>query len=167
MEKNLTDSVLKVCTILNKHFVEYLIAGGAAVAFHGFYRPSTGPTGLPVEKDDLDFWYNPNYKNYFKLLNALEELGQDVSKFKKEKSPNPKKSFFKLEFEKFTIDFLPELNGLSKFRSAYCKREVSNISGVEIPIITYQDLIDNKKTNARPKDLKDIEQLESRIKKLK
>jgi hypothetical protein len=54
--------------------------------------------GKIAEKPDLDFWYNPTYDNYFKLLNALEELGQDVTRFKDEQTPNPKKSFFRYEF---------------------------------------------------------------------
>jgi hypothetical protein len=32
--------LVKVCTILNFHNVEYLVVGGAAVSHHGFNRPS-------------------------------------------------------------------------------------------------------------------------------
>ena len=32
--------LVKVCTILNSHNVEYLVVGGAAVSHHGFNRPS-------------------------------------------------------------------------------------------------------------------------------
>ena len=167
MEKSLTDSILKVCSILNKHSVKYLIIGGTAVAFYGYYRQSTSTEGLPTEKNDLDFWYNPVYENYFKLLDALEELGLDISKFRKEKAPNPKKSFFKYEFDRFKIDFLPEVPGFSKFYTAYNKKEISIINGIEIPVISYADLIVNKRINARPKDIKDIEELESKIKKRK
>jgi hypothetical protein len=38
MEKNLTDEILWVCQILNKNDVQYLIVGGTAVAFHGYFR---------------------------------------------------------------------------------------------------------------------------------
>ena len=93
MESSLAESILSVCNVLNKHAVEYVIIGGAAVAFHGFYRHSINTTGVVAEKPDLDFWYNPTYANYFRLLNALEELEQDVTKFKKEKAPKPKSSF--------------------------------------------------------------------------
>jgi len=67
--------------------------GGTAVALHGYFRPSLNESGLPAEKPDLDFWYNPAYDNYFRLLNALEELGEDVSEFKAEIAPNPRRSF--------------------------------------------------------------------------
>ena len=116
-------------------------------------------SGTPADKYDLDFWYNPVYDNYFNLLNALEDLGQDVSEFKDEIAPNPKKSYFRLEFEKFTLDFLPELNGLGKFRESFDQREKVTLGKTEISFISFADLIKNKEHNARPKDLKDIEQL--------
>jgi len=119
MENSLIESVLHVCRILNTHSVEYLIVGGTAVALHGYYRQSHTSSGSLAEKHDLDFWYNSTYDNYFRLLNALEDLDQDVAEFKAEATPNPKKSFFRIEFDKFTIDFLPELPGLSKFRSSF------------------------------------------------
>ncbi|RZK28602.1 MAG: hypothetical protein EOO61_21820 [Hymenobacter sp.] len=83
-------SLLAVCSILNKHAVEYLVVGGSAVTLHGYFRQSTNATGVAVDKPDLDFWYNPTYSNYFKVLKVLKELGQDVAKFENEQSPNPK-----------------------------------------------------------------------------
>ena len=101
MDKSLSEYVLNVCKILNKHSVQYSIVGGAAVALYGYFRRSLNLSGLPAEKHELDFWYNPGYSNYFKLLNALEESGQDVSEFKEEIAPNPKKSYFKLGLKVF------------------------------------------------------------------
>ena len=72
---------------------------------------------------------------------------------KAEKSPNPKKSFFRLEYEKFTVDFLPELPGLSRFHYSYSKCEVSKIGEIEIPFINYNDLIANKQAQGRAKDI--------------
>ena len=159
MNKNLHDGLLTVCTLLNKHNVEYLIVGGTAVALHGYFRMSVSIAGIQSEKPDLDFWYNPSYKNYFTLLNAIEELGVNVSAFKNEKTPNPKKSFFKLDFETFTIDFLPELPGLSKFRNSYKNKEVAQIGEVEIRFLNFDDLIENKQELAREKDITDLIEL--------
>lgn len=165
MESSLTDSILSVCRTLNKFSVEYIIVGGTAVALHGYYRHSINIAGEIAEKPDLDFWYNPTYDNYFKLLNALEDLGQDVTEFKEEQTPNPKRSFFRYEFEKFTLDFLPELKASLKFRSSFSKREIITLNDIEIPFINYDDLILDKKANARPKDITDLEQLNIRKKK--
>jgi len=159
MENNLADSILSVCKILNRCSVEYIIVGGAAVALHGYFRSSINLAGEVTDKPDLDFWYNPTYKNYFSLLNALEELGQNVEDFKDEKSPDPKKSFFRYDFEKFTLDFLPVLKAALKFRPSFQKREIVRLNEIEIPFISYDDLILDKQTNARPKDITDIEKL--------
>ena len=164
MEKTLTNIILNVCKVLNKHEVQYMIVGGTAVALHGYFRRSLNFVGVVTDKPDLDFWYNPTYQNYFNLLNALEELGQDVTEFKEEQSPDPKKSFFRYEFEKFNLDLLPELKVPLGFRSAFGRKEVVTLSEIDIPFISYGDLILDKETNARPKDITDIEQLKNKRK---
>lgn len=103
MESSLTDSILTVCRTLNKFSVEYIVVGGTAVALHGYYRHSMNVAGEIAEKPDLDFWYNPTYDNYFRLLNALEELGQDVTQFKEEQTPNPKKSFLGMNLKSLRL----------------------------------------------------------------
>jgi len=164
MDKGLRNSLLTVCSLLSKHKVEYLVVGGTAVALHGYFRMSVSLAGIPTDKPDLDFWYNPSYKNYFKLLDAIEALGEDVSAFKNETTPNPKKSFFKLNFDTFTIDFLPELPGLSKFRNSYENKEVVQVEGVDIMFINFDDVITNKQEVAREKDITDIHELMKRRK---
>ena len=165
MESSLTHNILGICKTLNKFSVEYLIVGGTAVALHGYYRHSMNDAGEIAEKPDLDFWYNSTYDNYFKLLNALEDMGQDVKKFKDEQTPDPKRSFFRYEFENFTLDLLPELKKPLKFRSAFDKRELVTVDGTEISFLSYEDLIADKKANARQKDISDIENLDSNRKK--
>jgi len=162
MKNTLTDNILNICQILSKHSVEYLIVGGAAVALHGYFRPSVDSVENFADKPDLDFWYNPTYSNYFNLLNAFNELELDVEEFKNEAEPNPKKSFFKFESENFTLDFLPTLKGLTKFNNSFRNKEVVNLLGTEIWFIGYHDLIKDKQENPRPKDLTDIEQLKNR-----
>jgi len=161
MDSNLSDGILTVCKVLNKHSVQYMIVGGAAVALHGYFRQSLNMAGIITDKPDLDFWYNPTYANYFKLLNAFGELGQDVTEFKQEQAPNPKKSFFKFEFDNFTADFLPELKALLQFKTCFKKKEVVNLVGTDIAFISYDDLIEDKKANARPKDISDIAELKN------
>jgi predicted nucleotidyltransferase len=165
MEKNLTDEILLVCQILNKNGVQYLIVGGTAVAFHGYFRWSQNSTGAPTEKFDLDIWYNPTYDNYFKLLNSLAELGQDVKEFFEEQSPNPLKSYFKFDLNKFTLDFLPKLKGATKFTQAYEKKEITTIKGIDMKFIGFDELLQDKAANSRPKDLTDIKHLKSIKKK--
>jgi predicted nucleotidyltransferase len=165
MEKSLTDQILQVCQILNTNGVQYLIVGGTAVAFHGYFRWSQNSTGAPADKFDLDIWYNPTYDNYFKLLNGLAELGQNVKEFFEEQSPKPLKSYFKFELNKFTLDFLPKLKGATKFKQAYEKKEITTIKGIDMHFIGFDELLLDKAANSRPKDLTDIKHLKSIKKK--
>jgi hypothetical protein len=167
VKPTILENLQHVCQVLNECGVEYMVIGGAAVALHGHVRFTKDASGQDTNIDDLDFWYNPRYDNYFRLLNALEKLGQDVSAFRKEKTPDPKRSFFRLERAKFTLDFLPEVPGMRRFREVFASKEVSQIGTVEIPYIGYEVLIKNKQALNRPKDQEDIEQLEKKRQKQK
>ena len=74
--------LIKVCTILNSHNVQYMVVGGAAVSHYGFNRPSGIGQSRSELKADLDFWYNPTVENYQNLVHALEELEIDTSDLK-------------------------------------------------------------------------------------
>ncbi|UOR03562.1 hypothetical protein MUN82_11450 [Hymenobacter aerilatus] len=162
MDDNLVGSILTVCGVLNKQDIEYLIVGGTAVALHGYYRLSINAAGAVADKPDLDIWYNPTYGNYFKLLKVLEELGQNVTEYKDEQTPNPRKSFFKYDFEQFTLDLLPELKAPLKFGVSFGSREVVTVAEIDIPFISFNDLIADKEVNARAKDITDVEQLRAK-----
>jgi len=122
---------------------------------------SKASSGLTADKHDLDFWYNPTYENYYNLLHAIEELGIDVSEYKEELAPNPRKSFFTQEFDDFKIDFLPEIIGLTSFSESFSKRIISQIDGVEICTMSLEDLIKSKESTLRKKDIEDLTHLKS------
>ena len=63
------EALVSICSLLNKHEVDYLVIGGVAVIFHGYTR-ATG---------DLDFWYKPSLDNFHKIIKAFKEYGIDVS----------------------------------------------------------------------------------------
>ncbi len=93
MEDDLRNSLITLCKLLEKYNVRYMLIGGTAVALNGYYRNSINIAGELTDKPDIDLWYNPTYENYFNILNVMEELGQDISEFTNEESPNPRKSF--------------------------------------------------------------------------
>jgi hypothetical protein len=156
------EALQKICGLLNEFAVEYLTIGGAAVSLLGFDRWSTNTSGKQAKVVDLDFWYNPTYDNYFKLLNVLEKLGQDVEPFRKEKTPDPKHSFFRLDRPEFTVDFLPVVPALPRFREAFNARETAQLDNVEVSVIGYEHLIKNKQALGRLKDIEDIRQLQQK-----
>ncbi len=93
------------------------------------------------------------------MLRALEVLGVEVQTIRSEKSPNPKKSFLRYEFDLFKIDFLPTVPGLDSFSKAHRNRVVSIIDENEIHIMSKSDLIRSKENIARSKDLDDLKNL--------
>lgn len=153
----------KICSILRAHSVEYLIVGGTALGLHGYDRLTMNFYGEAVTRHDFDFWFNPNYKNYYNLLNALQEYGIDVDQLKQETSPNPKKSFLKFKLKDFDIDLLPEISGLIDFRISYSNKYEFKIENEILPVLSLEDILISKKTLGRPKDLEDILQLEFMI----
>ncbi|AYQ34403.1 nucleotidyl transferase AbiEii/AbiGii toxin family protein [Runella sp. SP2] len=152
-------SISSIFTSLNKHHVQFLVVGGMAVAFYGHSRLSTNIAGEITEKPDIDIWYNPNYENYYSLLNAVKDLGKDITFYLNEVNPDPKKSFFKFEFDNYTLDCLPRINAPLKFSESYIRREIFTGNELEIPFISREDLIADKKITGRPKDLSDIAHL--------
>ena len=58
-----------------------------------------------------------------------------------------------------TLDFLPELPGLNKFRDSYTRKEIVEIDGEKILFICIDDLIANKEALLRDKDIADIQEL--------
>jgi hypothetical protein len=71
--------LVKVCTILDAHHVEYLVVGGAAVSHYGFNRPSGIGQQDPNLKVDLDFWYNPTIVNFQNIIRSLDQLDVETS----------------------------------------------------------------------------------------
>lgn len=159
MEDNLKATIITVCKLLEKYNVEYIIVGGTAVALNGYYRHSTNASGQLTNKPDIDIWYNSTYDNYFRILKVIEALGEDISEFENEKMPNPRISFFKLDLEDFTIDFLPAIKSNIKFLEANRRKETIQLDEAKIYFLHYLDIIKDKEATARKKDLEDIIQL--------
>lgn len=156
----LKDALLTICGVLAKNEVSYMLIGGTAVALNGYYRPSVNASGEVADKPDIDLWYSPTYANYFKMLKALKELGHDVQSLERAQSPNPRKSFLKLEFDDFTFDLLPQIKADISFGEAYQRKKTFELNAVSLNVISVEDLILDKKATGRPKDLEDIKHLE-------
>lgn len=159
MHNDFTKHILEVCKSLNKNGVKFIIVGGTASGFHGYYRMTQDYYGEPTQKHDFDFWFDPTYENYFNILKAMKSLGKDTSRLENESNPNPRKSFLKFDFEEFKIDFLPEIKGLDSFSQSFDKSSHATIDSVDFTILSLDDLIKAKEFDSRPKDISDLEQL--------
>ena len=151
MTNAIRDSLRTVCDVLNRHKVDYLLIGGMAVGFHGYPRATA----------DLDFWYEPRIENFHRIIEALEELGIDTSSLK-ELVFDPKKSYLRIPQRNFRLEFLPTIPGVESFRASRENASETQLDGVVIRILSYEDLIKNKETVGRAVDQQDVEELRRR-----
>jgi hypothetical protein len=147
------EALVSICSLLNKHEVDYLVIGGVAVIFHGYTRATA----------DLDFWYKPSLNNFHKIIMAFKEYGIDVSELE-EAVFDPKKTFLRFPTPGFKTEFLPSLAGDMSFTAAKKNAVSIELDGVNVPLIGYNDLIKNKTLTNRLKDQADIEELAKRKK---
>lgn len=153
MNNQIRDSLRAVCDILNKHQVEYLLIGGMAVGFHGYPRATA----------DIDFWYEPRIENFHRIIKALTELGVNTSSLE-EIIFDPKKTFLRIPQKGFRLEFLPTIPGIESYMTSKANAAETDLDGVVIRILGYDDIIKNKETLGRAVDRQDVEELRRRNK---
>lgn len=159
MEKDLAERIKNLSQALNKHGVEYMLVGGVAISFYGSPRPSSN---LPKDIDyDIDVWYLANNENSIRLIKAIAQISPELKDELERLVFDPQKTFIKFNLDEFHFDFLPNLVAFhhKDFHKCYGKKEIGEIDGVEINIISKEDLILDKEKLGRDKDLADIENL--------
>lgn len=151
MQNQIRESLRRTCELLNKHKVEYILIGGVAVGFHGFPRSTA----------DIDFWYNPTITNFERIISALDEYGVNTEGLRKLVF-DPEKTYLRVPQLGFRTEFLPNIPGVPSFANAFKLSSKTNLDGVEVSILGYDDLLINKKTTGRDNDLNDIKELKKR-----
>jgi len=146
--RHLSDDFRDFLTCLNEAGVEYLLVGGHAVAYHGYFRPTR----------DMDVWVAVSVENADRLVNAINAFfGGHLEGVTRE---------WFLDRENVTrfgavpnlIEILPKVSG-GDFQHAYERRVTDTVDGQPVKLISREDLLANKKASARLKDLADVEQL--------
>ena len=133
--------------LLIKNKVEYLIVGGYAVGIHGHPR-YTG---------DLDIWLNPTPENAEKILVCVNEFGFGSFKLTREDFTK-ENNVVQLGYPPLRIDLLTNIDGVNFAECIKNKKDVV-ISGLTINFIGYDDLVKNKKSTGRHRDLDDLENM--------
>lgn len=137
---------LEFLELLDKHEVEYLLVGGYAVILHGYSR-STG---------DMDLWMNQTTENYNKLKLVYTSFGAPI--FSIEDFESDKFDVWSIGVEPRKIEILTKVSGL-EFLESKKNCIYLNFDKFKIPYIDFEDLMKNKITTGRLKDLADVEQL--------
>ena len=131
---------------LNSNKVVYLLVGGWAVGFYG----------NPRATKDIDFLVAMDEANLEKLKKALIEFGApmiDINRFKK------KDSVFRMGRSPIQIDIITKASGID-IKECYIRKNIITIDGMDISVISKEDLLKNKRVSGRHRDLADVESLE-------
>jgi predicted nucleotidyltransferase len=134
---------------LGSYNVDYLLIGGYSVILYGYHR-TTG---------DMDIWVRKTALNYDKLTQAMNSFGLPASMIGSQRFLNA------AEYDVFTfgrppvaIDIVTEINGVD-FEVAFNNKEIVEVDGLQVNLISKTDLIITKTAVGRYKDLDDLENL--------
>ena len=128
--------------------VDFMLVGGYAVALHGWPRTTF----------DIDFWIMANPENAKSVLQALKSFGAPLMDLTEADFHKPG-MVFQIGTEPQRIDIVSAIDGLEYSEAA--KHAVKmNVDGLEIKVISIDDLIVNKRASGRPKDIADAVALE-------
>lgn len=141
---NLPEDFKEFIELLNAHKVNYLIVGGYAVGFHS----------RPKFTNDLDIWVDNSPENAGKVLNVLKVFGFEELDIRIEDLTSPDR-VIQLGYAPLRIDIMMSVSGLN-FNEAYQNRVKGKYLGVEAHFASIDDILQNKKSSGRTKDLEDI-----------
>lgn len=129
--------------------VKFLLVGAYAVAVHGYPRATK----------DIDFFVWATPENASSLMKALIKFGAPLDKIS-ESDFSSKGIVFQIGNSPRRIDIVTSASGVD-FEQAYANKQIVFLEGLEVPVISLQDLIINKRASGRTQDLADVEKLTS------
>jgi hypothetical protein len=139
---------LDLLTALNAADARYMLVGGHAVGFHG----------VPRATKDIDVWIEATPENAARVMKALRAFGAPLGGLSDADLSRPGPGF-RMGAPPFRIEILTEISGVS-FGDAWPRCVAARVEGIDLPIISREDLVTNKRAAARARDLADVEALE-------
>ena len=134
-----------ILKLLKEKKAKFLVVGGNAVNFYSRMKLT----------EDLDIWVKPSLGNAKLVFKALSEFGYGNLEIN-ESDFIKKNNIIQLGFPPVRIDFMTTIEGFN-FDEAFKKKKRGYLFGIQnIPFISFDDLIKNKKLAGRPKDKFDI-----------
>ena len=133
--------------LFNEHHVEYIIAGGYALAFHG----------APRYTGDIDILVKSDATNSKRIVDALTkfgfgDLGLSPSDFQ---SPD---QVIQLGVPPVRVDLLTSLTNVS-WEKAFSGKVAGKYGDIPVSFLGRPELLSNKRALGRKKDLADLEAL--------
>ena len=148
---NLPENFDLILTAISNAGVEFMIAGGFAVNFHGYNRSTS----------DMDIWIKPEEENKIKIFSALQKVGYSAATLHPVLGLDFTKPFsFSVGEEPVDVDIFNHITGVS-----YAEAEKNKISfkwnnKLDVSFISLRDLLVNKMLTGRGKDKVDVDELQ-------
>lgn len=133
--------------LLEELHVDYMIVGGFAVAYHGF----------PRFTKDIDIFYADGSDNVAKLQAALVAFGFQAETVPLETLQKPD-CVLSIGLEPVRIDLLNRIAGVA-FDEARMNAVRGTYGTINVWFIGREDLLRNKRSTGRQRDLGDVEEL--------
>lgn len=131
---------------------EFLVVGAFAVSFHGHAR-TTG---------DMDLWVRPGEDNAARVMAALRAFGAPVEALGIAAGDFERPDVVvQLGVPPRRIDLLTGISGVT-FGEAWPARVTIEWEGRRVAFLGLEELLRNKRSTGRGKDLLDVEELERR-----
>jgi len=140
---------VEMLSALSAADAEFLVVGAHALAAHG----------VPRATGDLDLWVRGTPENARRVMVALKSFGAPLFGLSVEELSTPG-IVFQIGVAPLRIDILTSITGV-EFEGAWERRTEMELGGVRFGVLSREDLVENKRATGRPKDLLDIESLES------
>jgi hypothetical protein len=128
--------------------VKYLLVGAYALAAHGHVR-ATG---------DMDLWVEGSPDNAARIMAALRRFGAPLHQIEERDFEIPD-TVFQIGVAPRRIDILTTIDAVD-FETAWQDRKEVEVSGLKVPVISRQHLLQNKRSTGRPQDQADATWLE-------
>ena len=133
--------------ILLDNKVRFLVVGAYAMGAYGYPR-ATG---------DFDIWVEASSENSEKIYRSLSQFGAPLSDITKTTFCE-EGIIFQIGVAPRRIDIITKIDGVD-FKKAYHDKQDVEIEDIKIPFLSKEDLIRNKESTGREKDILDVKYL--------
>ncbi|MDT8302426.1 MAG: nucleotidyltransferase [Sedimentisphaerales bacterium] len=133
--------------ILLDNKVRFLVVGAYAMGAYGYPR-ATG---------DFDIWVEASSENSKIIYQSLLKFGAPISELT-QTTFCEEGIIFQIGVAPRRIDIITKIDGVD-FKKAYSDKQEVEIEDIKIPFISKEDLIKNKESTGREKDILDVKYL--------
>ncbi len=133
--------------LLEDEGVAYLLIGGYAVGYYGYPRATA----------DMDVWIAIDPQNARRTVKALERFGMRTLEMTPELF-REKGKVIRMGVPPMRLEIQTDISGVD-FDKCYARRNRVDLAGLQVNLISLDDLKTNKRASGRHKDLDDLEHL--------